>query len=64
MMYVRDDYYKTMHDYYRLEIVMPTIGDIKKDPTGYIPKADDPSNNRLFIHLVSNEIPDINGPQG
>lgn len=64
MLYLRDEYYKEVSDYYKLEIVIPTIGDIKKDKNGYIPPATEAKNNKLVIHFVANEIPDIYSEQG
>lgn len=62
MLYLRDEFYAEMEDYYKLEIVMPMIGDKKNKD--YIPTPEDSKNNRIFLHFVLNEIPDMNGEQG
>lgn len=58
LLYLRDEYYKDVTDYYRLEIVIPTIGSIKDGLDKYIPAATDIKNNKLVIHFVPNEIPE------
>jgi len=56
MYYVRDSFYTNMDDYYMLEVVVPTVGDIQKDKENYIPKPDNVANNRFFLHFTTNSL--------
>lgn len=62
MYYARDSFYANMDDYYQLEIVLPTVGDINKLKDKYIPEAGDINNNRFFLHFTTNTL-DSDSPQ-
>lgn len=43
-------------------MILPNVGDRKKDPKGYIPKPMESSNNRFLLHFTLNSL-EYDSPQ-